>query len=26
VESWFASGMKTDDPLYVYIEGNIRAG
>ena len=26
VESWFADGMKTDDPRYVYITENIRAG
>jgi hypothetical protein len=26
VESWFAAGMKTTDPLYVYIVENIRAG
>jgi hypothetical protein len=26
VESWFAGGMETSDPLYVYIEENIRAG
>jgi hypothetical protein len=26
VESWFAGGMKTTDPLYVYIVENIRGG
>lgn len=26
VESWFANGMNINDPLYVYISENIRAG
>ena len=26
VENWFANGMNTSDPLYVYITDNIRAG
>lgn len=26
VQDWFANGMRTDDPLFTYVENHIRAG